>query len=114
MEKQGDIQRGQCALPVGPRDSEDGGSLKGEDHRPERGDRDVVARDHSAAASGVREGEGELAPAGVPLAVADILQDPEPVRTQGGREGALYLSRNTRVGGKDSDSMEGNAAVPLG
>ena len=93
MEKQGDIQRGQCALPVGPRDSEDGGSQKGEDHRPERGERNVVARGHSAAASGVREGEGELAPAGVPLAVADVLQHPEPVRAHadGGGKGSCVL-----------------------
>ena len=110
MEKQGDIQPGQCALPVGPRDSEDGGSQKGEDHRPERGERNVVARGHSAAAaSGVREGEGELAPAGVPLAVADVLQHPEPVRAHAGGEekAAVYLSRN-----KDSDSewSEGNVA----
>ena len=39
----------------------------------------------------MREGEGELAPAGIPLAVADVLQHPEPVRTHVEREGGSCI-----------------------
>ena len=62
-------------LPVRARRDQGGRPQERQEQRPECRPGDVVAR-----VQAVREGEGQLVPAGVPLAVADVLQHPEPVR----------------------------------
>ena len=95
---------GQNNLPVGARGDKDNRRQKGEDNRPEGGEGHVVSR-HRPVGPGMGEGIGELVPAGVPLAVADVLQDPEPARAW--RNGAVILEPKYSQG--NEDRIEGNA-----